>query len=58
MGFFKKSAESVADSLKAGDIDQAAKDYLYALQEGPGTATENASAMADAAAENRKGKRK
>ncbi|MET9950180.1 hypothetical protein ABZ135_01345 [Streptomyces sp. NPDC006339] len=57
MGFIKKTADSIAADLASGDtarIEQAAKDYVHALLEGPGTASQNASALAEAVKKSKK----
>ncbi|MER7517799.1 hypothetical protein [Streptomyces sp. NPDC126499] len=57
MGFIKKTAESIAADLASGDtarVEKAAKNYVHALLEGPGTVSQNAGALAEAVKKNKK----
>lgn len=52
MDFLKKTADNATAAISSGDaarIDQAAKDFVYALMEGGGTVTQNMAALADEA---------
>ncbi|WP_406336625.1 hypothetical protein OG814_33265 [Streptomyces zaomyceticus] len=59
MGFLKKTADTATAAISSGDaarIDQAAKDFVYALMEGGGTVAQNMAALADEAEAEKKTK--